>query len=95
LCIGGLLPAANALLARGVPREQQGAIYGISASMSQLGAAAGPMLGAGLATALTFRAAFAGAAAVALLLALGVGVLVKPEVRRLAVRQGDSSDLAR
>ncbi len=46
LCTGGLLPVANAILARNAPESEQGTIYGISNSFNAAGRALGPMLGA-------------------------------------------------
>lgn len=61
---GGMIPAANAILARDAPREQQGAIYGMSNSANAAGRAIGPMLGAAVATSWGLRAPFWTGAAV-------------------------------
>jgi len=61
---GGIIPAANAALARDAPREQQGAIYGVSNSANAAGRAIGPMLGASVATSWGLRSPFVAAAAV-------------------------------
>lgn len=56
---GGLTPAANAILAGTVPKEQQGAVYGLSNSVNAAGRAIGPMIGAAVATGVGLRASFA------------------------------------
>jgi len=74
---GGLLPAANAVLARFAPREQQGAIYGISNSVNAVGRSLGPMLGALLATAWGLRAAFLAGTGLFVLVTVWVAATVK------------------
>jgi DHA1 family multidrug resistance protein-like MFS transporter len=43
--LGGILPAANALIARTFPREHRGRIFGITSSATYLGLASGPTIG--------------------------------------------------
>jgi DHA1 family multidrug resistance protein-like MFS transporter len=62
LFAGGVLPAINAVLARHVPSEQQGAIFGVSNSVNAAGRTIGPMVGVAFAGAWGIRAAFYGAA---------------------------------
>ena len=45
LAMGAVVPIANALIAERTPRDRQGGVYGISASLNSLGRALGPMLG--------------------------------------------------
>jgi MFS transporter, DHA1 family, multidrug resistance protein len=45
LFIGGLLPTANALVGRLVPRSERGAIYGMTSSAMFMGNSLGPLLG--------------------------------------------------
>lgn len=45
LALGGLGPLANAIIADWAPDGKQGGIFGISASLSSVGAAVGPVLG--------------------------------------------------
>jgi DHA1 family multidrug resistance protein-like MFS transporter len=78
LCVGGLLPTANAALARATPREQQGAIYGLSHAINHIGSAIGPMLGAAIATAGGLRAPFMAAASVMVLVAVVVALMTRP-----------------
>lgn len=69
---GGLIPSANALVTHLTPHDRRGAIFGITAALSGLGGFVGPLLGAFLATAISFRATFIAAGA----LTLAVAVLV-------------------
>lgn len=77
-CIGGLMPTANAILARMVPSGQQGAVYGISNSVNAAGRAIGPMLGASVATALGLRFGFAVAALVFVFVTVWSAMMVRP-----------------
>jgi DHA1 family multidrug resistance protein-like MFS transporter len=52
LFIGGLLPAANALVGRLVSRAERGAVYGMTSSAMFLGNSAGPLLGGAIAASL-------------------------------------------
>jgi DHA1 family multidrug resistance protein-like MFS transporter len=58
LFIGGLLPTANALVGRLVPRAERGAIYGITASATFLGNSLGPLTGGAVAAAFGLRWVF-------------------------------------
>lgn len=58
LFIGGILPAANALVGRLVPRAQRGTVYGITASAMFLGNSIGPLSGGAVAAALGLRWVF-------------------------------------
>jgi DHA1 family multidrug resistance protein-like MFS transporter len=66
---GGLIPSANALVAHLTPVERRGAVFGLTAALSGLGGFIGPLLGAGLATSLGFRATFIAAGTLLLALA--------------------------
>ncbi len=55
---GGLVPAANAIVAHQSPPEQRGTIYGVVAAAASLGGFFGPLVGAGIAATLGFSAAF-------------------------------------
>lgn len=83
LFVGGIIPAANAILARTVRREQQGAVYGLSASANSAGNTLGPLLGAALASAWGLRVPFAAAA----LLSVGIGALAAALVQPLPHRR--------
>ncbi|MGH7156252.1 MAG: MFS transporter [Acetobacteraceae bacterium] len=56
--IGGILPTANALVGRMVPRAQRGTVYGMTASATFLGNSFGPVTGGGVAAALGLRWVF-------------------------------------
>jgi DHA1 family multidrug resistance protein-like MFS transporter len=64
--LGGTAPAINALIAVRADRGRQGTIYGLSSSISNTGAAVGPMIGASLAAVFGYAAAFLAAAAILL-----------------------------
>ena len=59
LFIGGILPTANALIGRGVARENRGTIYGMTASATFLGNSLGPLSGGFIAAGLGIRWVFA------------------------------------
>lgn len=67
---GGLIPSANALVTHLTPHDRRGAIFGITAALSGLGGFVGPLLGAILATAISFRATFIAAGVLTLAIAL-------------------------
>jgi DHA1 family multidrug resistance protein-like MFS transporter len=83
LFVGGLIPAANSILARTVNREQQGAVYGLSASANSAGNTLGPLIGAGLAAALGMRSTFAAAA----VLFIGIVGVIAATIGHLPHRQ--------
>ncbi len=56
--IGGILPTANALVGRQVPRAQRGTVYGMTASATFLGNSLGPITGGGVAAILGLRFVF-------------------------------------
>ena len=58
LFIGGILPTANALIGRSVPRESRGTIYGMTASATFLGNSLGPLMGGGIAAGFGIRWVF-------------------------------------
>jgi DHA1 family multidrug resistance protein-like MFS transporter len=66
---GGLIPSANALIAHLTPVERRGAVFGLTAALGGLGGFVGPLLGAGLATSLGFRATFLASGALLLAVA--------------------------
>jgi DHA1 family multidrug resistance protein-like MFS transporter len=66
LFIGGILPTANALVGRLVPRAERGTVYGITASAMFLGNSIGPLTGGAVAAAFGLRWVFLVTAAVLL-----------------------------
>jgi DHA1 family multidrug resistance protein-like MFS transporter len=65
---GGLIPAANTIVANATPAARRGFIYGVTAAASSLGGFFGPLAGAGIAASLGFRATFVCTAVLLLLL---------------------------
>lgn len=59
LFIGGILPTANALIGRSVPRESRGSVYGMTASATFMGNSLGPLAGGFIAAGLGIRWVFA------------------------------------
>jgi DHA1 family multidrug resistance protein-like MFS transporter len=79
---GGLIPAANALVANVTSPAQRGVVYGTMAAAASLGGFFGPLTGAAVAATLGFRATFVATAFVLLGLAAMVtrrGALVQSE----------------
>ena len=76
---GGIVPSANALVAEATPVERRGTVFGVTAAASSAGGFVGPLLGAGVAAALGFRAPFVLTGAILLALAALAG-------RQLALR---------
>ena len=70
---GGLIPAANAIIAQRTTAERRGAIFGVTASVGATGAFIGPLVGAGIAATLGFPATFAFVGLVLIALAAGLG----------------------
>lgn len=80
---GGLIPSANALVTHLTPHDRRGAIFGITAALSGLGGFVGPLLGAVLATAISFRATFIAAG----FLMLAISILVIWSLREEKARE--------
>jgi MFS transporter, DHA1 family, multidrug resistance protein len=55
LAAGGIIPTMNALVGRIIPPDSYGKAYGLTASMTSLGLAAGPLLGGVMASAWGYR----------------------------------------
>lgn len=72
IAAGGLIPAANAIVANSTPNEKRGLIYGITAGSSSLGGFIGPLAGAAIAASFGFRATFVCTAIVLLLLSIAI-----------------------
>jgi len=56
---GGTIPAANALIANATDPQRRGMVFGLMASAAAVGGFIGPLVGAGLAASIGFRATFA------------------------------------
>lgn len=74
---GGLIPAANALVAQWTPRERRGVSFGITAAASSIGGTVGPLAGSATAATLGFRAAFLGTGICFLAAALAVAYVFR------------------
>lgn len=70
---GGLIPAANAIIANRTPNDRRATMYGITASAASFGAFFGPLVGAAIAIGFGFPAAFITTGI--MLLLLGVVIL--------------------
>lgn len=81
LFLGGALPSVNALIAENTDRSAQGSVYGINTSVSSAGMALGPALGAIVAVAWGYAAAFVATAAVLLLTAFSIAALAANRTR--------------
>jgi DHA1 family multidrug resistance protein-like MFS transporter len=79
LFLGGILPAANALLGSAFPAEQRGRIYGLTSSAGYIGIAVGPALGGLVGATLGFSAVFV---AVAVLLLVTLVLVLRSGERR-------------
>src|SRR6201997_721197 len=82
LFIGGILPTANALIGRLVPRAERGTVYGITASAMFLGNSMGPLTGGAVAAAFGLRWVFLVTAAVLLANLIWVYYRVPEYVKR-------------
>ena len=71
---GGMMPAANALIADRTPPERRATVYGITTSSAALGAFVGPLAGAAVAVAFGFPAAFLATGIMLLLLTVALVV---------------------
>ncbi|MCS7051937.1 MAG: MFS transporter, partial [Thermomicrobium sp.] len=78
---GGMLPTANALVARLTPEERRGTVYGFTTTASSLGAFVGPLGGTALAAALGLHAPF-------LVIGLALGAAVAWAWRALPTETG-------
>lgn len=58
LFTGGLTPAANGLIARTVPREAQGQVFGLSSAAVSIGNTVGPLVGGAIAASFGPRSVF-------------------------------------
>jgi DHA1 family multidrug resistance protein-like MFS transporter len=77
LFMGGIMPTANALLARATSTEHRGAVFGMSHSAQAGGRAVGPMLGAGVSALWGMSSAFLVTSAIFGAIATLVATLVR------------------
>lgn len=86
--LGGTMPSANALIAQRTDKEHQGAVFGISSSISAGGNALGPAFGALVAN-------FVGYSAIFFLASLMLGLLAFFMSKRISVSSGSSGSSGR
>lgn len=55
---GGMIPSANALVAKGTDPARRGLVYGMMATATSIGGFIGPIGGSGIAAGFGFRATF-------------------------------------
>jgi DHA1 family multidrug resistance protein-like MFS transporter len=91
LFIGGLLPAANALVGRLVSRAERGAVYGMTSSAMFMGNSLGPLLGGAVAAGFGLRWVFLLTGAVMALNLVWVYYRV-PEYREPSHGQGGTAE---
>lgn len=76
--LGGTMPSVNALIALKTDPDRQGAAFGLSTSVGQMGTALGPMMGASVAALTGYRPVFGITGGLLLSTALGVGFFSRP-----------------
>jgi len=81
--MGGILAALGAFLALLAPHGQEGAIYGVNASVSSAANAIGPLVGSAVAVALGLRFPFLASAVMLIAAGVATAVLSKPREARL------------
>ena len=81
LASGGILPTMNALVGHLVPADSYGKAYGLTASMTSLGFAAGPFLGGIMASWWGYRWPFVIVSAMVVLLAVPAVLSIRPRAR--------------
>ena len=81
VCMGGIMPTANALLARSVPPSRRGITFGMASSAQAGGRALGPMLGASVASTWGMHSAFLVTAGIFSAISVLVATMVHPESR--------------
>ena len=79
--IGGTVPVLQTLLAASTEKKQQGIVFGLNSSISQIGGAVGPMIGSAVAM-LSYEAVFLATAAL-----LGICTFITIWRRRYAAQQ--------
>jgi DHA1 family multidrug resistance protein-like MFS transporter len=77
IAAGGLIPAANAIVAQVTPAEQRGMTYGVTAAAASAGGFAGPLAGSAVAAWAGFEATFILTGAVL----LACAVVLRPRLR--------------
>lgn len=84
VCLGGILPAISALLARYTKPGEEGAVYGLNNSIRSAGRSLAPLLGAGIAAWFGLRATFMATSVIFLVIMLASRYLPQPHIPRTA-----------
>lgn len=79
IAAGGLIPAANAIIASTTSKERRGVTFGVAAAAGSLGGFFGPLAGSFTAATLGFRATFLGTGLVLLVLATMVARTIRSQ----------------
>lgn len=58
IAAGGVMPSANAIVANLTPTSRRGAVFGVTAAITSVGAFIGPLSGSAIATSIDIRAVF-------------------------------------
>jgi DHA1 family multidrug resistance protein-like MFS transporter len=77
--VGGMVPTANALLAKSTATANRGTVFGLANSVQAGSRAVGPMVGAAIAGAMGMASVFFAVSFAYVILAIVVGVLVKAQ----------------
>jgi DHA1 family multidrug resistance protein-like MFS transporter len=77
LFLGGTMPSVNALIATEASQRNQGAAFGLSTSVGQIGAAFGPIMGAVMAASFGYRSVFGLTCGLLFATALGIGFFAR------------------
>jgi len=94
VCMGGIMPTANALLARSVSPSRRGITFGMASSAQAGGRALGPILGASVANAWGMNSAFLVTAGVFGAISVLVATMVHPESRQAEYLQSGDAIVA-
>lgn len=82
VCLGGIIPAVSALLARYTQHGEEGAVYGLNNSIQSAGRMIAPLLGASVAVWFDLRATFIATAVIFLVITFISRYLPPPETPR-------------
>jgi DHA1 family multidrug resistance protein-like MFS transporter len=86
--MGGTMPAVNALISKRTPREKRGSVFGLCTSVSSMGMALGPALGAASASFFGYPSVFFITSGIISLSACTVFFVRTGKIRRIAGKAG-------
>lgn len=75
--LGGIIPIVNVMIGLSVSKKHRGKVYGITASITSLGRATGPIAGGIIASALSLRAIFIFATALLIIAGIWISIAVR------------------